>query len=179
MLTRAVAVALRGDHGTLFLGIGEILLSCAVRLLRVVGGRRFYARRAAKSSDGRSHHRRFKLIPERSVEQARFRRDPLFIVSLFSPFSCRFASALKKSHPLVIPFSNTTIKTGVYFRHLKGSAAALTSYNWPGNVREWKTPSSGIIIASAAYELDDLPEPSAARRWKRARPARRARRSRR
>ena len=152
------------DGGTLFLDeIGEMSPSAQVRLLRVlqdgeltrVGGNEVVKTDvrviAATNVD-----------LARAADEGRFRRDLFYRLSVFPVMLPPLRERREDIHPLVIHFiEHYKTKTNRFVSGISRDAlAALTAYEWRGNVRELEnTIERAVIIASGrAIELDDLPE---------------------
>jgi DNA-binding NtrC family response regulator len=98
---------------------------------------------------------------ERAVEEARFRRDLFYRLSVFPIHLPPLRERREDIHVLVIHFLEYyKQKTGRFVSGIsKAATQALISYDWPGNVRELENAiERAVIIASGRQiELDDLP----------------------
>lgn len=150
------------DGGTLFLDeIGEMSMSAQVRLLRVlqdgeftrVGGNEVVKTdvRVVAASN---------VDLAQAVEHGRFRRDLFYRLSVFPVVLPALRERPEDIHPLVIHFvEHYKNKTGRFISGISRDAiAALTAYEWRGNVRELENAiERAVIIASGrSIELEDL-----------------------
>ncbi|GAC1446450.1 MAG: hypothetical protein NVSMB56_05250 [Pyrinomonadaceae bacterium] len=99
---------------------------------------------------------------ERAIENATFRRDLFYRLSVFPITLPPLRERRGDIHPLVIHFLDYyKQRTGRYVAGIsKEALQALQAYDYPGNVRELENAiERAIIIASdRRIELDDLPE---------------------
>ena len=152
------------DGGTLFLDeIGEMSMQAQVKLLRVlqdgeftrVGGTEVLKTdvRVVAASN---------LDLERATEEATFRKDLYYRLSVFPVTLPPLRDRIEDIHLLVFHFLELyKEKTGRFISGIsKDAMRALVNYEWPGNVRELENAiERAVIIAGGRQiELDDLPQ---------------------
>jgi transcriptional regulator with GAF, ATPase, and Fis domain len=148
----------RADGGTLFLDeVGELSLAAQVRLLRVlqdgtyerVGGQR------TLTADVRilaATHRDMETL----VEQGRFREDLWYRISVFPIYLPPLRARQEDIPPLVRHFArNAGLRFGgVPLEPSPADLDMLTSYPWPGNVREMAAVIERAAILGGGHRLD-------------------------
>jgi hydrogenase-4 transcriptional activator len=148
----------RADGGTLFLDeVGELSLAAQVRLLRVlqdgtyerVGGQRTLT---AEVRILAATHRDMETL----VEQGRFREDLWYRISVFPIYLPPLRARQEDIPPLVRHFArNAGLRFGgAPLEPSPADLEMLTSYPWPGNVREMAAVIERAAILGGGHRLD-------------------------
>ncbi|MGE0870058.1 MAG: sigma-54 interaction domain-containing protein, partial [Kofleriaceae bacterium] len=151
------------DGGTLFLDeIGELPLSLQAKLLRVLE-RKVITRVGGTvevATDARviaATHRDL----DADVRAGRFRQDLLFRISGFTLVVPPLRDRAGEIAPLAEYFARTTAQTQGRITPVLSDEAkdALTSYAWPGNIRELRNAiERALVLCGDTITIADLPE---------------------
>jgi two-component system, NtrC family, response regulator AlgB len=152
------------DTGTVFLDeIGEISPSLQTKLLRFLQEREF-----ERVGDTKTIRVDVRIIAatnkdlEREVREGRFREDLYFrlnVIELHMP-------SLRQRPEDILPLAeqllkNSFVATGRKARALsEGAKRAISSYPWPGNIRELKNAleRAAILCTTDEVTVEDLPD---------------------
>ena len=152
------------DGGTLFLDeIGELPLEIQPKLLRLLQEREY-----ERVGEAKSRHANVRLIAATNrnlaeeVKNGRFREDLFYrinVISVVLPgLRDRSADLLRFAENYRTYFAERIGKKVVGFS--PAATTALTTYKWPGNLRELRNVIERAVILCAGdrIELADLPE---------------------
>ena len=115
------------------------------------------ARGVVTDGDGqRPHHRRNEPQPGRGRGCGCFRADLFYIVSTYSPSTCRHFGSGKRHHPFDGPLHREIRQDPRKTREadLHTCTGHASAYHWPGNVRELENCIERAVILAPGDSIE-------------------------